>query len=96
MKKLMTIVGAIFLASVVLTSCGGGVEADAEKLCKLQCDGYALEKMNKEEPTEENIEKALKLIQDAVDVGKELKEKYKDDEEGQKDLAAAVAACKCD
>ena len=93
MKKLMTIFGAFFFASVVLTSCGGGATADGEKLCKLQCEAEALGTM---EETEENVEKALKLIKDVSELGIELQKKYKDDEQGQKDLAAAIAACKCD
>ena len=38
MKKLMTILGAFFFGSLVLTSCGGGVEADAEKTCEMMCE----------------------------------------------------------
>ena len=93
MKKLMTIFGAFFFASVVLTSCGGGATADGEKLCKLQCEAKAFETM---EETEENVAKALKLASDAAELAVEMQKKYKDDEQGQKDLAAAIAACKCD
>tara|TARA_B110000495_G_C22615762_1_gene367227 strand:- start:325 stop:606 length:282 start_codon:yes stop_codon:yes gene_type:complete len=93
MKKLMTILGAFLFASVVLTSCGGGATADGEKMCKLKCEAEALQTM---EETEENVEKALKLIKDVSALTVELAEKYKDDEEGQKDVAAAISACKCD
>ena len=49
MKKLMTILGAFLFASVVLTSCGGGVEADAEKTCEMMCEGMDLMKKATEE-----------------------------------------------
>lgn len=93
MKKLMTIFGAFFFASIILTSCGSDATSDGEKMCKLKCEAEALQTM---EETEENVEKALKLIKDVSELGIELQKKYKDDEQGQKDLAAAIAACKCD
>ena len=93
MKKLMTILGAFLFASVVLTSCGSDATADGEKMCKLKCEAEALQTM---EDTEENVAKALKLVSDVAELGVEMQKKYKDDEQGKKDLAAAIAACKCD
>jgi hypothetical protein len=38
MKKSITIFGAIIVASIVFTSCGGSsIESDAKKLAELQC-----------------------------------------------------------
>ena len=93
MKKLTKFLGAIFFASVVLTSCGNEATADGEKICKLKCEAKALETMDE---TEENVAKGLKLVSEVAELGVEMQKKYKDDEQGQKDLAAAIAACKCD
>ena len=108
MKKLISILTAVFLIftlTISFSSCGDDKDSkkkrskrerdisDAEKLCKLQCEAEALQTM---EETEENIAKGVKLISDVVALGVELKEKYKDDEEGQKDFAAELAKCKCD
>ena len=93
MKKLMTIFGAFFFASVVLTSCGSEATADGEKACKIKCELESAENM---EETEENVKKITKLFNDGLAFAIEMKEKYKDDEKGQGAYNAAMAACKCD
>ena len=92
----MTIFGAFFFASVVLTSCGG-VESDAAKMCDIICEADALMKKALEDPTNTDLmSKAEKLEEDGEATIKELKEKYKDDEDGQKALLLELAKCKCD
>jgi len=93
----MTIFGAFFFASVVLTSCGGGVEADAEKMCDMICDADALMKKALEDLTNTDImEEANKMATDNKATMEELEEKYKDDEDGKKAIAKALKDCKCD
>ena len=95
MKELITIFGTFLIASVVLTSCGG-VEADAEKICDLGCEADALMKKALEDPTNTDLmSKAEKLEEDGEATIKELKEKYKDDEDGKKALLAELAKCDC-
>ena len=52
MKKLTTLFGLLFCASVVLTSCGGA-EADAIKYGECLCDAYNSEDEKKLEKCEE-------------------------------------------
>jgi len=93
----MTIFGAFFFASVVLTSCGGGVEADAEKMCDMICDAKELmEKAKKDLTNTDLMDEANKMATDNEATMKELEEKYKDDEDGKKALLAELAKCKCD
>ena len=97
MKKLMTILGAFFFASVVLTSCGGGVEADAEKTCEMMCEGMDLMTKAMADPTNADLlTEATEYAEEAEKFGKEMEEKYKDDEEGKKAIAKAILDCKCD
>ena len=93
MKKLMTIFGAFFFASVVLTSCGGGVEADAKKLCDLLCDTKELAEKAASDPTNTDLISDAEKLTAEMD---ELKDKYKDDEDGKKAVKKALEDCKCD
>jgi hypothetical protein len=70
MKKLMTILGAFFFASVVLTSCGGP-EKDGEADAKCKCDALKIEDDAKSKEAYEKCGKAAG----------ENEKKYKDDEE---------------
>ena len=93
MKKLTKVLGAIFFVSVVLTSCGGGVEADGKKLCDLMCDTRELSEKTAADPTNTDlISEAAKIATDM----QELKDKYKDDEDGKKAMLKALKDCKCD
>jgi len=93
----MTIFGAFFFASIVLTSCGGGVEADAEKMCDMMCDAQELMEKAQKDPTNTDLMgEAMKMTTDNASTMAEMEEKYKDDPEGKKALAEAVLACKCD
>ena len=43
MKKVMTILGTIIIASALLTSCGGGsIEKDAKEIAEIQCKAQQL------------------------------------------------------
>jgi carbamate kinase len=96
MKKLMTILGAFFFASVVLTSCGGGVEADAEKTCEMMCEGMDLMTKAMADPTNADLlTEATEYAEEAEKFGKEMEEKYEDDEEAQKEISAILAKCDC-
>ncbi|MGY8987807.1 MAG: hypothetical protein ACKVG7_04545 [Flavobacteriales bacterium] len=96
MKKLMTILGAFLFASVVLTSCGGGIEADAEKTCEMMCEGMDLMKKAAEDPTNADLAtEAMEYAKEAEKFGEEMEDKYKDDEDAKKEIAAIVAKCDC-
>jgi DNA repair exonuclease SbcCD nuclease subunit len=96
MNKLMTILGAFMIASVVLTSCGGGAKADGEKLCDLTCESLEIAQEMTENPTDlELAEKAIKLGTKLNNFSEEMKEKYADDAEGKKEMAAAFLKCPC-
>ena len=73
MKKLMTILGAFLIASVVLTSCGGP-EKDGKADAKCMCDAFKMEDEAKGKEAYEKCEEAAK----------ENEEKYKDDKEALK------------
>ena len=93
----MTIFGAFFFASLVLTSCGGGVEADAKKTCEMFCEGMKLMEEAMKNPTDSDLlKKSEEYEKEATAFGKEMEEKYKDDEEGTKAIAKAMKDCKCD
>ena len=96
MKKLMTIFGAFFFASIVLTSCGGGVEADAEKTCEMMCEGMDLMQKAMADPTNTDLlAEATEYAEEADKFGEEMEEKYKDDEDAKKEIAAIMAKCDC-
>ena len=92
----MTILGAFFFGSLVLTSCGGGVEADAEKTCEMMCEGMDLMKKAMEDPTNADLlTEATEYAEESVKFGEEIEEKYEDDEEAKMVIAAAIAKCDC-
>ena len=86
MKKLTTLFGLLFCASIVLTSCGGSAdpEADAKKYVDCMCD--AAENMDQD------------AIVKCTETSAEHIEKYKDNEDDMKTYTEAVmkAAQDCD
>ncbi len=86
MKKLTTLLGLLFCASIVLTSCGGNAdpEADAKKYVDCMCD--AAENMDQD------------AIVKCTETSAEHIEKYKDNEDDMKTYTEAVmkAAKDCD
>jgi len=84
----MKIVGAFFFASVVLTSCGGGVEADAKKLCELQCD-------NQNPELKKTIEEGKAVGKKFHDFRSEMDTKYADDQDARMVLNKASQNCDC-
>ena len=91
----MTILGAFMIAAVVLTSCGG-VESDAEKTCEMMCEGMDLMTKAMEDPTNTDLLKeAEEYAEKAEKFGEEMEEKYKDDEDAKKEIAAILAKCDC-
>ena len=84
MKNLMTIFGAIFFASVILTSCGGGsIESDAKKVAELQCKAQKL----MQEATSGDMSvmaESTKLASDAATLSKEIEGKYTSDSDKKK------------
>ena len=95
----MTILGAFMIASVVLTSCGGGVEADAAKTCEMMCEGEEIRKRiegDKEEVVKDAfLTEVEEWAEKAEKFGEEMKEKYKDDEDAKNEIAAILAKCDC-
>lgn len=92
----MTILGSFLFASVILTSCGG-VESDAKKTCEMYCEGMDLMTKAMADPTNADLlTEATDYAEEAEKFGKEMEEKYKDDEEGKKAIAKAILDCKCD
>jgi len=91
MKKLMTIFGAMIIASVMLTSCGGNsIESDAKKYAELSCKAQKL-------ATEGAYQESTKLMTEAASLATEMQGKYKDASDYQKFSAAyskALADCK--
>ena len=98
MKKLTTIFGSVFFASIVLTSCGGGMEAELEEVCNNVCESRSIMDKANEDPTNYD-----KLEKEAREIGeknatrlKQLREKYKDNAEDLKELERLYRECKCD
>ena len=65
MKKLTTIFGSVFFASIVLTSCGGGMEAEVEEVCNNVCESRSIMDKANEDPTNYD-----KLEKEAREIGK--------------------------
>ena len=86
MKKLTTLFGLLFCASIVLTSCGGNAdpEADAKKMVDCMCD--AVENMDQD------------AIAKCSEMSTEHTEKYKDNEDDMKAYTEAgiKAMADCD
>lgn len=78
MKKLTTILGAFFFASIILTSCGGP-ESDAKKAAECTCEMMKLMGKAMEDPTNEDLEKdAEKLEKKCEKIVEEMDGKYED------------------
>tara|TARA_B100000963_G_scaffold143094_1_gene124584 strand:- start:6400 stop:6690 length:291 start_codon:yes stop_codon:yes gene_type:complete len=77
MKKLTTLLGLLFCASIVLTSCGGNAdpEADAKKYVDCMCD--AAENMDQD------------AIVKCTEMSAEHMKKYKDNEDDMKTYTEA-------
>ena len=97
----MTIFGAMFIASVILTSCGGNsVESDAKKLAELDCKAqkWATEGAAKAAVGDMSaITESTKLASEAASLAQEMQGKYKDAADYQKFTAAyskALRDCK--
>lgn len=84
MKKSLSIFGALLMASVILTSCGGGsIESDAKKVAELQCKAQGL--MQKAATGDMSVmEEANKLSAEAASLGKEMEGKYTSDSDKKK------------
>ena len=82
MKKLTTLFGLLFCASIILTSCGGP-EADAEKFVDCVCDAA-------ESKDEDALAKCMEMAE-------EHETKYKDNEDDtsayEKAMIKAMADC---
>jgi len=84
MKKVMTIFGAIMIASFTLTSCGGGsIESDAKDFAELQCKAQQL--TQKAVSGDMSImEESTKLAYEAATLSKEMEGKYTSDSDKEK------------
>ena len=97
----MIIFGAMFIASVILTSCGGNsVESDAKKYAELDCKAqkWAIEGAAKAAAGNMSaITESTKLASEAATIAQEMQGKYKDAADYQKFTAAyskAMRDCK--
>lgn len=85
----MTILGAIMIASTILTRCGGGsIEKDAKEIAEIQCKAQQLIKKSTSGDMS-LIEESTKLALKSEILLKELEEKYTSDSDKKK-LAAAL------
>jgi hypothetical protein len=84
MRKVTTIFGAIFFASIILTSCGGGsYESDAKKVAELQCKAQKL--MQKATFGDMSLmEESTRLASKAETLAKEMEGKYTSDSDKRK------------
>jgi len=88
MKK--TILCLSVAICTVLASCGGGgPEADAQKMCDMMKKAKELKDSN-------NQEEIMKLMTDLEKLGKEMEDKYKDNEEAKKKIEEKVKECSGD
>ncbi len=84
MKKLLSIFIAMFIASAMLTSCGGNsIESDAKKVAEIQCKVQKLI-LKAASGDKSAVEESKKLTAESQDLFKELQEKYKSDSDKQK------------
>ena len=102
MKKTITIYGAILIASLTMTSCGGNsIDNDAKKCAELACKAQKIATQGASNALNGgNMSSAIaeegKLAQEAVKLEAEMKDKYKDPAEHQKFMEAyskAMANC---
>ena len=101
MKKLMIIFGAMFIASVILTSCGSNsVESDAKKYAELMCKAQKLATEGATKAVAGDVSaitESTKLASEAATIAQEMQGKYKDAADYQKFTAAyskAMRDCK--
>jgi hypothetical protein len=96
MKKLMTIFGAMFIASVILTSCGGNsIESDAKKYAELMCKAQKLATEGAAKAAAGDmsaITESTKLASEAASLANEMQGKYKDAADYQKFTTAYLKA----
>lgn len=81
MKKLSTVCGSLFIASLLFIGCTtNSMENDAKKLAKLYCENQHLlqEIVSGDEAA---MEKSEKLVKESKALSEELMEKYKTEEE---------------
>ena len=92
MKKVMTILGTIIIASTLLASCGGGsIEKDAKEIAEIQCKAQQLIKKSTSGDMS-LIEESTKLALESEILLKELEEKYTSDSDKKKLSAALLKA----
>ena len=92
MKKLLSLFGALMIASLILSSCndGGSIESDAKKLANLQCKAQKLgEKLTSGDMSV--MEEITKLETEAESLAKELEKKYSSADEQEKFIKAVYS-----
>jgi hypothetical protein len=96
MKKGMIFLGAILLASSILTSCGNSIESDAKKVAEIQCKAQKLmEKAATGDMT--TLAESQSIAAEAISLQKEMEGKYTSEEDQQKfaeALLKEVGNCK--
>ena len=92
----MIIFGAMFIASVILTSCGSNsVESDAKKYAELMCKAQKLATEGAAKAAAGDmsaITESTKLASEAASLAQEMQGKYKDAADYQKFSAAYLKA----
>ncbi len=79
MKKIITNVGVLIFASVILYSCGNSAESDAKKYAELTCKSQNLaKKMMESEGANmaSSLKESQKLMLEVANFGKEMEGKY--------------------
>ncbi len=96
MKKGLSLVGAILLATSILTSCGGSIESDAKKVAEVQCKAQKL--MEKAASGDmSTMAESQSLAAEAIALQKEMEGKYTSEADQQKfneALLKEVGNCK--
>lgn len=101
MKKIITICGAFFIASLTLVSCGGNsIESDAKKTADLACKAQKLATEGAVKAASGDMSaltESTELATEAASLAIEMQDKYKDASDYLKFSAAymkALADCK--
>ena len=82
MKKLLSLFGALMIASLILSSCGG-IESDAKKIAKLACKRIELkQRINSGDASA--AEELEKVEAEGRSLAKKLEKKYSTKEEQEK------------
>ena len=96
MKKLMTIFGAMFIVSAIMTSCGGNsIESDAKKYAELMCEAQKLATEDAAKMASGDMSamiESTKLATEAASLASEMQGKYQDASDYQKFNAAYLKA----